>query len=311
MYIPLNYNQINIAENAFIPSMVKNRNNRTYSFWERALFQRACSTIIFDVPEEWSGSRRDFLYWVVFRCGYAVVFETPELGKVFSYGGLSGFDFYYQPTTAIIANPALKHSLELKIGTDCELIKLTPDYMGIWDIIGYYAEKLSILDNAINLSIINNKFAYILGAKNKAAAETLKKLFDRVNRGEPAVFVDSKIADDPATKDTPFQYWGREHLKESYITTDQLNDFNTLINNFDAEIGIPSLPYQKKERLVASEAESRIIDSTSRSVIWFDTLTESIDKVNKMFDLGLSVKLRYDPEEMQAESEVNDEYSDD
>lgn len=293
-----------MAETAYIPSMVKNRNNRSYAFWERALFQRACSTIIFDVPAEWSGSVRDFLYYVIFKCGYAVVFETEDLGRVFNYGGLSGFDFYYQPTKAIIANPALPSSLELTIGDDCELIKLTPDYMGIWDIIGYYAEKLSLLDTAINTSIINNKYAYILGAKNKAAAETLKKVFDKINRGEPAVFVDRKIADDPASKDTPFQYWGREHLKESYLTTDQLNDFNTLINNFDAEIGIPSLPYQKKERLVTQEATSRIIDSTSRSVIWYDTLTESIAKVNDMFDLGLSVRLRYDPEEMQQEQEV-------
>ena len=307
MYLPLNYNQINIIETAYIPSMVKNRNNLVYAFWERSLFQRACSTLIINVPEKWDGNVKDFLYWCLFRYGYAVVFDYKKFGTVFNPCTLKGFDFYYQPVSCIVSNPALENDLELIIGDQCELLKLTPDFMGIWDIIGYYAEKMAVLDNAINLSIINNKFAYILGAKNKAVAESLKKIFDKVNKGEPAVFFDNKIADDPATKTEPFQYIERKSLKENYITTDQLQDMQTLLNNFDSEVGIPTIPYQKKERLVTSEAESRQIDSTSRSVIWFDTLSNSIEKVNRMFpDIKLSVELRY-----AEKGEEQDEYSED
>ena len=70
--------------------------------------------------------------------------------------------------------------------------------------------------------------------------------------------------------------------------------FRSLINNFDAEIGIPTLPYQKKERMVTSEAESRTIDSTSRSLVWFDTLNSSIEKIKELYpDIKLSAKLRY------------------
>ena len=255
MYIPLNYDKLNNIETAFIPSMVKNKNNLVYAFWERSLFQRACSTIIINVPEKWDGNIKDFLYWCLFRYGYSVVFNVKEYGTVFNPCTLKGFDFYYQPVSALISNPALQDDLELEIGKECELLKLTPDFMGIWDIIGYYAEKMAILDNAINLSIINNKFAYILGAKNKATAEALKKIFDMINRGEPAIVTDLKIADDPATKTEPFQYIERKSLKENYLTTEQLQDMQTLLNNFDAEVGIPTIPYQKKERLVTSEAE--------------------------------------------------------
>lgn len=305
-YLPLNYNKLNKIENSYIPSMVKNRNNLVYAFWERSLFQRACSTIILNVPDSWKGNVKDFLYWCLFRYGYVSVFNTDELGTVFNPCTLKGFDFYYQPVESIISNPALNEDLTLKIGEKCELLKLTPDYMGIWDIIGYYAEKMAILDNAINLSIINNKFAYLLGAKTKAVAEALKKIFDKVNRGEPAVFYDTKIQDDPATKTEPFQYIERKSLKENYITDLQLKDMQTLLNNFDAEVGIPTIPYQKKERMVTSEAESRQIDSTSRSVIWYDTLRNSIEEVNAMFpDLKLSVELRY------KEGDKENEYSND
>ena len=152
----------------------------------------------------------------------------------------------------------------------------------------------SVLDNAINMSLINNKFAFLLGARNKAAGEALKKMLDKINKGEPAVIYDMKLLNDPTDKDVPFQEWRRDDLKSSYLTTDQLMDFQTILNNFDTEVGIPTIPYQKKERMVTTEAESRVIDSTSRSIVWYDTLTSSIENIKALYpDLVLDVELRY------------------
>ena len=305
-YMPLFYNKLNNIDNSFFPNTVKGRNNLSFAYWERSLFQRACSTLEFELPEQWQGQVKDFFYYCLFRFGYVVVFYDVEYGLIFQPCNLKGYDLYYQPTDAIISNPAFtvkQNMRNYKIGSNCELIKLTPDYMGIWDIIDFYADKLSALDGAIHMSLINNKFAFLIGAKTKAAAESLKKMLDKVNRGEPAVIFDSKlITDDPVSKDTPFQIWDRK-LKENYITTDQLNDFQTILNNFDAEVGIPTIPYQKKERLVTSEAESRVIDSTSRSIIWYETLQSSIEKVNNMFDSSISCKLRYNEENDNVDTE--------
>lgn len=303
IYLP--YHQLNIVESTFIPSTVKVRNNRAYGFWERSLFQRACSTIIFNVPDTWEGNIKDFLYWCLFRYGFVAVFRSDKLGTVYNPCTLSGFDFYYQPTRAIIANPALPESLDLTIGKDCQLLKITPDYQGIWDIIGYYAGKLAELDTSVNVSILNSKYSWLVGAKNKAAAETMKKAFDSIQKGNPLTVVDAKLPDDPASKDTPFQFLDFGSLKENYILSDLLQDWQTLLNAFDAEVGIPTIPYQKKERMVVSEAESRVVDSTSRSVIWYDTLSNSIAEVNNMFpELQLSAELRYqDSFEDQEESE--------
>lgn len=301
-YTPFNYDKINLAEGTYNPSMVKSYNNQTFAFWERALFQRACSTLKIEVPEEWSGNVKDFLYYVLFKFGYCVVSENDKYGFYFQPCTLNGYNFYYQPVEAIISNPQLHANL--KIGEECEIIKLTPDYYGVWDIIQYYAEKLSVLDNAINMSLINNKFAFLWGARNKAAGEALKKMLDKVNKGEPAVIYDQKLLNDPTDKETPFQIIDRPNLKSSYLTTDQLQDFQTLLNNFDCEIGIPTIPYQKKERMVVSEAESRTIDATSRSITWYETLTNSIEKVKELYpNINLSVSLRYDPEKAGEENE--------
>lgn len=314
-YIPLNYEQINIQAGTYFPSQVKAYNNAAFVFWQRSLFQRACSTLIINTPKEWD-RHKNLLYWSLFAYGFCGVFNLNEFGKCFNPVTVSGYNFYYEPTTVLLANPALKpnpkgkNEQEFTIGKDTELIQLTPDFKGIFDIITYYAEKLASIDCAINTAIINTKFAYIIGAKNKAAAEVLKKLFDRVSKGEPAVFFDSKLANDPNSKDEPWQALFRDNLKSSYIITDLLKDFQTILNNFDCEVGIPTIPYEKKERMVTSEAESRQIDSTARSVIWFDELTRTMEICNEFLGFTdsdkLSVELRYNNEE-RGEDDVSGE----
>ena len=174
------------------------------------------------------------------------------------------------------------------------MLKLTPDYFGICDVVSYYAEKLATADNAINTSLINSKLAYIIGAKNKASAKALKSLLDGINAGNPAVIYDKEllVPNDPDDKSEPWQQWSR-NVKESYITKDLLQDFQTILNNFDAEIGIPTIPYAKKERMVTSEAESRVLDSTSRSTVWINTLKSSLIEVNDMFGLNIDAELHY------------------
>ena len=192
-YLPLNYEQINVLQGSFFPNSVKPYNNITFNMWQRALFQRACSTLIIKVPEIWQPNK-DLLYWCLFAVGYCGCGELPEIGRWFNPGTLSGFDFYFRPKKFILTNPYYGRtgiSKEMEIGEECEIIKLTPDYRGIWDIITYYAEKLATVDVAINSAIINSKFAFMIGSKNKAASEVMKTMFDRINRGEPAAFFGS------------------------------------------------------------------------------------------------------------------------
>ena len=297
MYTPLNYQQINIAAGTNNPSSVKGYNNKSFAYWERSLFQRIQSVIDWTLPEAWEGKTRDFFLYCLFKYGYLAVSENAEFGYFFQPCGVSGYNFYYQPTDAIISNPT--YQATLKIGTECELLKLTPDYTGAWDIIWYFAEKLSLLDNAINMSLINCKIPFILGAKNKAIAQALKKILDQVNKGEPAVFYDSTLMNDPKDKDTPFQLLEIiKNPKDFYITDKQLQDFQGVLNEFDAEIGIPGLPYQKKERMVAQEATMRTYDGCARSQTWINTLTSSIAEIKKLYpDITLDAKLHYDVNE--------------
>lgn len=299
-YFPLNYNQINVEVGTYSPSTAKVRNSKAYEFWERALFQRAVSALIFDgFPDNWDGEVKDFIIYCLFRNGYLMVAENTSFGIFAQPCTLYGQDFYYRPTNAQLSNPKLSGTYE--IHKDCEIIKLTPDYRGAWDIISYYAEKLALLDNAINMAINNSKFAFILGAKNKSAAAAVKKMLDEINKGNPAVVYDQRILDDATSKTDPFQFIDFGNIKQKYITTDLLNDFKTLIANFDGEIGIPS-PYEKRERLITQEAELQSADAVARATVWVETLNDTMSLVNDRFGLSLSVKLRF---EERGEENVN------
>lgn len=295
-YSPLNMQELNNLAGHYSPSMVKAYNNATYAYWERSLFQRAVSRIKTTIPAGWEGTKRDFLLYCLLKLGFVFVSQSDSLGYWFNPGTLYGIDFYYQPTEFILANPradelGLKSRYELH--TEGELLKFMPDYRGIFDIISYYAEKLSCLDNAINMSIINNKFAFILAAKNKATAEALKKILDKINKGEPAVFIDKMIANDPNDQDSPWQFIELQKLKENYITDKQLIDFQTLLNAFDAEIGINTVPYQKAERFVSAEANARMVDSQARIITAIECLKSSVKDIKKLYpEIELDFDLR-------------------
>ena len=303
-YIPTNYEKINFITGTYTPNSVKPSDNYSYVYWERSLFQRALSVIRIDgLPDEWDENVRNFLYWCLFRYGYVTCFNSNKFGKAFQPCTLNGYDFYYQFTEAIITNPKLK--VTLQIHKDCEILKIAPDYMGIWDIISRYAERLSSLDPAIQMAIENSKYSNIWGARNKAGAKFLEKVVDKVQRGEPAVIFDTStlLPMDKVTKEDIVVDLSQSDIKNTYIGTQLLQDFATILNEFDTEIGIPTLPYQKKERMVTDEAESKQEDATSRSKIWVDTMNGCFKKINPLLGTNMRAVHNYDDVSRETSNE--------
>lgn len=292
MYTPRNYSQINLAAGINLPSTAKNRNNRSYNYWMRSLFERVWSVLDFNFPDEWSVDRCNLAKYCILRFGYVMITNTNQYGLIAQPVELSGYNIDYAFTDAILTNPAMPRSTTFKIGIDCEIVRLTPTYEGVWDIIDYYAGKLSNLDNSIDLAIKNSKFAWMLGAKNKSTAQALKKMLDLINQGESAVVYDKAIENDVNSADTPFQFMPFADLKNNYILTDLLQDFNTILHNFDTEIGINNVPFEKKERLVTAEAESNESDAKARLNVWLESLNECFKRVNAMYGTAMTVKER-------------------
>ena len=308
-YFPLNFSQITSINSMHLPSTIKQRNNKAYAFWTRALFDRAMSVFEWQLPEEWLGPQEDLMRYVLARNGYGLVAHNEKYGYFFQPCTLSGFGFFYQPTEAILSNPALNK--RYTIGKDCEIVKMTHDYMGIWDVIDYFATKLAQIDTSINTALVNSKNAWMLFASNKSASLALKKATDLINQGEPAVVFDSRaLLKQDAIKENkePVIKIDLGAKENAEIVGIQLRDAETILTMFDTEIGIQTVGgnIAKKERLTEFESESKFAESQARCSQWLHELQATFTRVKNLFpDLDIWVELRQQEQDEVEDEEVN------
>lgn len=291
-------NTIELLNGMQVPSTYY-KDSITYRYWFRSLIHKIDSSIVFkNLPKGWSN---DFFMFCLWARGYVLVFKTDrkdilkygENGIVFNPCYVSGFDFYYQPIYATVANPHLpqKFSYTFDLQKDnAALLKLTPDFLGVLDIIDYYASKLAELSKGIDMSIINSKFGLIASASNEAQAATLKAVMDELQKGNPLVVYKDQLkeSDEIIPRKEPFEIWIQE-LKKNYILTDQLADMQTILNSFYTEIGLP-VAIEKKERMITSEMDVASAQSQARIACWVETLRESLEIINKKFNINIEVQ---------------------
>lgn len=248
----------------------------TTKYFFRSLYQRAISTIAFRLPKDWN---YQYFVNVLFRNGFIAVIDTPKFGIIPQINTLSGYGLYLQPTDVLVAQPLV--NFKGTIGENCQLIKLTPDYMGITDIILHYAEQMSTAYTSVQMSLENSRVSVLLGAKDKAAAATLKYIAEQISAGEPVIVYDKQLKDDDITGSSPI--WSLSYdVKNNYITDKLLADMATILAAFDREIGIPTID-EKKERFISSEVDTLTADSSARISTWKKCLEESVGATNDLF----------------------------
>lgn len=303
--LPTNYLWDNLYNSAFSPSTVHGDSKLT-CFYAKYLFQKALSPFKFTIPEEWP---KNYFLYTLYARGTGCVFNVPKFGNIYQDCSISGYNLYYQPRMALVANPVLHNMFpdrtwELEIGIDCELIHIEPDYSGILDLVTFYADQLALFAEAIAMNLQNSKLAFVFAAKNKALAETFKSLYDDIQAGNPAVVADAAVfgADGHLLVD----FFNRD-IKASYIITDLLDDMRTTEERFLTEIGIPNANTDKRERLITSEVESNDFETRSKCEVWLEMLQLSFKRCNQMFpDLNLKVEWREN-----ANAASNDDQPDD
>lgn len=281
---PFSYNQINIGNSVITPSTVHVSNTQLSYFFQSYLFSKFKSIFKWTIPENWS---RVYFENVLYCFGYISVFNTDKFGIIPQGCGLMGYDVFYQPTKAVIANPLISGIVQPKIGQQCEIIKLKPDYTGILDLIVYYGDLLALCAQALGMNLINSKLAFVFLAKNKSAAESFKKMYDQVMEGNPAVIVDQNLTD--ANGNLTYHMFSQD-LKSNYIADKIIEQMEFIESEFLTEVGISNVAYEKKERLLKDEVNANNEETRANSLLWLRTMKEGCAKVNKMFGLNLNVE---------------------
>ena len=279
----------NLYNSSFSPSTVHVSNTKLRYYFQKYLLQKAISVFKWNLPEDWD---EDYFKYTLYGMGYIAVLNTRSFGVICQGGALGGYNLYYKPSYIMITNPLLKETITANINIDCAIIKLQPDYSSIMDIVGYYADQLALSAEALGLNMVNVKSGVVFGAKDKTQAQSYKKMFDKMQDGDPAVFIDKQLLDDAGK---PNWYPFVQNMKEQYIADSILSDMRKIEAMFDTDIGIPNANTDKKERLVTDEINANNVETATRCELWLDSIRKGIDKANSMFNLSLSVDWRVNP----------------
>lgn len=264
-------------------------NDMTTHYCMRSLYQRIYAGFIPKNPKSWN---KRYFKNVLLSLGYIGIIKTDVYGIIPQIAQPSGeLGLYLQPTKLIVSQPLV--NFEGTIGENCEVIMISPDWLGVLDIVEFFAKRLSIAFTSLDVALINSRAAIMAVGKNKSATETIKALYEKISAGEPLLVYDKQLKDDSLDgKQEPIWTYSLD-VKQNYIVTDILGDIQTILDQFDHEIGIAAIG-DKKERMITDEVSQLTEDSCARSETWFDCLSESYDKVNELFpDLGLSFTLKY------------------
>ena len=283
---PYYYDYVNTLESAVQPANQNILNTQTGRFFQRYLLKKALSVFKWTLPEWWD---ENYFLYVLYCRGYAAIFDSGKFGVIPQECGLQGSNVFYRPTNVIIANPLLDIK-NREIGKDAVLMQLQPDYMGVLDLCGHYAEKMALASSAINQNLWNTKISIVFFAGNDAEQQSIKKAYDRMSDGDPMVVVHKNLRDENGN--LKYEVFNRD-VKSSYVISDLISDLRKIEAEFDTRIGVPNANTDKRERLITDEVNANNVETHILCDMWMDSIQDGIQKVKDMFGLDLKCEWRY------------------
>ena len=140
-------------------------------------------------------------------------------------------------------------------------------------------------DSSVAVNLMNTKSAFIFKAASKAQAATIQKMYDEIAMGKPVVFVGENGAiNSENVYNIP--------VKQNFVADDVQLLKRKIINEFLTDIGINNTNLEKRERLTDDEVNANNDEVIANIQHWMDNLKDGIERINKLYDLGMSVELR-------------------
>lgn len=224
--------------------------------------------------------------------GHAVILPKKD-GTLFTpLTSLYGYDEYYQPTTAVFANPAVITAKQYEIGSECSVIynnKLQDSlyYMkadsGLNTFVKRYARLLADIESTIDIYTVNARLTSFPVANDGNVMESLKMFFKKLALGKRAIISDDSIIQNFRNIDINRSNTG-DSISEWLIARDKV------LEQFLREIGV-QMYNPKKAQVTDDEVYSNqqvlMLASDSEE----DARREGADMTNNLFGTDISVEL--------------------
>lgn len=249
-------------------------------FYRRELLRKIFSAYeITGAPSFWD---YDYMLTHLFVDGLFTITDT-ELGVIPLQCGVTGINVWNRPTEVIVANPVLG-GFNRKIDTECALVKLQYDYIGVMPLVNRYAVNLAMCDSSIAVNLMNTKAAVIGQAESPQQAKTFKKMYDEISSGKPFVVVRKDLV--KLGESLIFS-----PVKQAYIADDVMILKRKTMNEFLTMIGLENAT-DKRERLNTEEVNSNNAEAEVSANHWLDNVNEGLKKANELYNLNLAFRKR-------------------
>ena len=285
--VPFYYDYINTYDSTQQPANMHILNTQTGRFYQRYLLKKALAVFKWTLPAWWD---ENYFLYVLYCRGYAAIFNSEKFGVIPQECGLKGYNVFYRPTDVIIANPLLTDNRSLSIGKDAVLMQLQPDYCGVLDLCGHYAEKMALASSAINQNLWHTKISTVFFAGSDAEQQSIKKAYDRMTDGDPMVVVHKNLRD--ADGNLKYEVFNRD-VKQSYVIDQLIADLRKIEAEFDTRIGVPNANTDKKERLITDEVNANNVETHILADMWMDSIQDGIRQIKEMFGVDIKCEWRY------------------
>ena len=285
--VPFYYDYINTYDSTQQPANMHILNTQTGRFYQRYLLKKALAVFKWTLPAWWD---ENYFLYVLYCRGYAAIFDSGKFGVIPQQCGLQGYNVFYRPTTVVIANRLLTGIQRLDIGKDAVLMQLQPDYCGVLDLCGHYAEKMALASSAINQNLWHTKISTVFFAGSDAEQQSIKKAYDRMTDGDPMIVVNKNLRD--ADGNLKYEVFNRD-VKQSYVIDQLIADLRKIEAEFDTRIGVPNANTDKKERLITDEVNANNVETHILADMWMDSIQDGIKQIKEMFGVDIKCEWRY------------------
>lgn len=266
------------------PSVVKGPANTDTQLQKRYLYTKIASTLKFTLPKDWDVN---YFRFYLFQLGSIGVIYTEEFGWVCQPYSVTQLNIYRNPKVIEVYNEMIKNKKTGIIGLNAGIVHIMDDYFGLDDIVTKYAVKLSQIDKAIDINLMNCNDAKLFEAESKKQADEIKEAYDQASEGRPFVVLNKDVLKGKQiTTLLP-------SVKNNYIVTDLLNARRAVVNQFLTEVGIKNANYEKKERLNSQEVNQNNDETQAVISIIYENIKKSFDVINSFSGLGLAVEYAY------------------
>ena len=251
----------------------------------------------------------DTLETILFRCGDVAFFKYNDTFYI-SHGNQTGeMTYNFTPEKYLVSNPYIEKGKNFNLSPDIDsvIIYNTPadKYISLKssfnEIIKRTAGILSDNLSSLNCLQINTRVQTIVTADNsnvaKSAEMKLKDLYD----GKPYSVITSNLASNINIDD------------KSNANSKNIADLIDLNNYEYAQylhaLGIESNENNKKSRMIVDELKDNNYECLHNLHILLDSRKKAVEKINRLFNLNISVDIKPHLKEKEEKEDKDDEYS--